>query len=278
MKRIAGAMALGAVLVAGSMTAAEAAPKAYKVSAKVSKSTADVGNRIKISGKVSGESASKLKGDKVTIQRKYNGGGWQKVGTAKISSKRSFSLSTRLVKGGTTSFRVVKSKSGKIRSGVSSTRTIKVYKWIDLTTAPTLELSGGLRNHPVTVNGKTYPRNIQSSIGIVFLEFNPQNCTTFSTVVGFKDSEKSELEPTTEMFADVLRRATPSAEPTWIAGAEITPDQVKLLSVAIPLGGMIVVQAGGGGATTVLASPQARCNADTLLPIPTAFEQSPFPL
>lgn len=264
-------MALGLVVAASSMTAAEAAPKAYGVTVKVSKTTADVGATIKVTGKVSGENARKLKGKKVTVQRKYGNAGWQKVADAKISSKRTFSLSTKLVAGGNTSFRVVKSKSGKIRTGTSATRTLSVYKWIDLTTAPSVGFSAGLRNHPVTLNGKTYARALQGS-GVVVTGFNATGCTALTTTIGFPDKEKVALASTDSQTLTAMSGKASSATPTEHGPYVVTRDEVKKVTINFASAEVMAlvnsVDAASGPATAVLADPLVRCNSDSLALVP----------
>lgn len=274
MKKIAGAMALGVVLAIGSVTAAEAAPKTFKVSVKVSKTTAEFGSSVKITGKVSGDSSRRLKGKRVTVQRKYATGGWKKVGTAKISSKRTFSLSTKLVAGGDTSFRVVKSKSGKTRTGTSAIRTLPVYKWIDLTTAPSIGISFGLKNHPVTLNGHKYTRALQG-LGGLMVGFNAAKCTSMTTVIGFQDKEKSGLTSTDSMSL-VGMSGNMSGTPTTQGPYVVTRDQVKKVTINFSNVEAVVLQGGTtiqtGQATSVLADPLVRCNSDSLAQIPDSWD------
>lgn len=277
MKKIAGAMALGVVLAAGSITAAEAAPKSFTVTAKVSRTKADVGAKVKVSGKVSGQSAKSLKGKKVTVQRKYVGGGWQKIGTAKISSKRTFALSTKLVKGGNTSFRVVKGKSGKIKSGKSTARTLPVYKWIDLTTAPSLGFSMGVRNQAVTMGGKRYARALQG-LDQLMVAFNATNCTTLTTTIGFQDRDRAKLERTDTQSLTAMKSDGLSGQPTGQYGPYIVSrDQVQKVSINFANTKMLAatgdteVAAGSFVASAVMADPLVRCNSDSLAAIPDSW-------
>lgn len=277
MKKIAGAMALGVVLAAGSITAAEAAPKAFKVTVKVSKSTADVGAKIKVSGKVSGQSSKSLKGKKVTVQRKYGNGGWQKVGTAKISSKRTFALSTTLVKGGNTSFRVVKGKSGKIKSGTSAARSLPVYKWIDLTTAPSIGYSMGVRNQAVTMGGKRYARALQG-VDQLMVAFNATNCTALTTTIGFQDRDRSKMDRTDTQSLVAMSGNAPGAQPTGQYGPYIVSrDQVQKVSIGFANVVTVMavaeteVSAGSFVASAVMADPLVRCNSDSLAAVPESW-------
>lgn len=266
MKKMVGAMALGVVLAAGSVTAAEAAPTSFTVTAKVSKTSSAVGAKIKVTGKVAGQSAKKLKGKKVTVQRKYATGAWKKVGTARITSKRTYSLSVKLTAGGNTSFRAVKAKSGKVRSGTSAARTLSVFKTFDLTTSPIFAVEIGSRNSPVVMNKKSYPRAFQSLNQLVVF-VDARSCSTVSGVTGFLDRQKSQIQPTAVQETQIVQLDATNA----VVGESVfttTLNQVAKRTVAVKPATrrLAIIGAVSSGGSAVFALPTLRCNRNTLAP------------
>ncbi|VXC40684.1 NPCBM/NEW2 domain-containing protein [Aeromicrobium sp. 9AM] len=118
-------VAAAAILVP--MQGAEAA-SAYSVTASVSISSIDLGKSFVLSGTVS----PSAKGKTVKIQRQYAGGSWTTLVTKTLSSTSKYSVTIKPSKAGTTKYRVIKAASSTRAQGISSNRTVTVYRWRNL--------------------------------------------------------------------------------------------------------------------------------------------------
>ncbi len=116
-------VAAAAILVP--MQGAEAATATYSVTASVSASSIDLGKSFVLSGTVS----PSAKGKTVKIQRQYAGGSWTTLVTKTLSSTSRYSVTIKPSKAGPTKYRVIKAASSTRAQGISSSRTVTIYRW-----------------------------------------------------------------------------------------------------------------------------------------------------
>ena len=124
------ATAVALALAVAPTVSAEAAPKkpVFTVSASLSTSTADVGQTVRLSGKVSGPRAAKKR---LAVQRKVGSGTWKTVARTSTTKSRRYSARVKVTTAGAQQFRVVAPGTKKARQGVSRSRALTGWRWID---------------------------------------------------------------------------------------------------------------------------------------------------
>lgn len=257
MRVLLAAIAATALVLTSVGSADAAAKKTYKVSIKTSKSSSTAGASVKISGRVSGP---KVKGTSVKIQRQYPGGGWKTVTTAKLSSKGKYSAWVETVIGGTTSFRVLKAKSSARKAGTSATRTLPVYKWINLVTGAAQSTSPQslYSNVPVTIEGQVFRHSTLLNTNLTTAYNTANLCTTLRATVGQDDA--STVADTFNIFVGHLGPG-PGAFSQPANQASVTPLVRNISGVSILILGANDLAA---GSLAAIGTPQVLCNADEL--------------
>ena len=176
------ATATAVALVVAPATAHAAKKPVYKVSISTSTAKADVGQTIKVSGKVRGPKAAKMR---LAVQVKVGAGKWKTVKKVRTTKKNRYATAVKVTTAGQQQLRVVAPKSKKARQGVSKARGFVGWRWLDLT-AQAKEARGSVRVGPVTIAGKTYAKAI--TLIDARLAFNVNDlCDTFTAGVGVKD-------------------------------------------------------------------------------------------
>lgn len=146
-------LATAALIAAGAQSAHAAST--YSVTLNLSATTADVNSSVTLTGKVSPK--SKLKGKKVSIDRKYGTtGSWKRVTTAKLTSSGKFTKKIKLTAGGPTFFRVRKSAGNKRAAGISAARNISVFRWRSLNDLPFASTPSNVYRGKVSINGHEF--------------------------------------------------------------------------------------------------------------------------
>ncbi|MFL6062889.1 MAG: hypothetical protein ACJ72E_16800 [Marmoricola sp.] len=237
---------------------AEAATPAYKVTlhTSVAKSTAE--HFIVVSGTVTGPKAA---GHTVTIQRRYVGGPWITVATATISSRGRYKARVETPRGGTTSFRAIKSRSSVRRAGVSAVRSIPVYRWINLAGQNSLDnindsnLQTGIEE---TVSGKTAPSVDMYADGDVEYKLSGL-CSRLTFTAAYTGTSPA------SMSVDVVKTPINGGPSTTVPGVVNTGTP---LPVQTSLSGFryVLLETNGydSGNKLVVWNPQVYCNADQL--------------
>lgn len=162
------ATAVALALAVAPTMSAEAAPKkpVFKVSASLSTSTADVGQTVRVSGKVSGPRAAKKR---LAVQRRIGSGSWKTVARTSTTKSRRFSARVKVTTAGAQQFRVVAPATKKARQGVSASRALTGWRWIDPVagaavedlTRATLTIDGARHaawTAPINADGALYAR------------------------------------------------------------------------------------------------------------------------
>jgi hypothetical protein len=171
---------VAAFMIAGTAQAAEA--KSFSVTISASKTTIELGQTVKLTGKVSPRAKKK----RVKIQRRYEGGGWRTIKTVKLSSKSRYSYTVKPTRGGPTQYRVQKPASGGRSAKTSATRTVNVYRWRALQEFPRT-------GYPVIygtrgIGGTAFPASAALNGQDSTWTFGGNRCTTFRTSIGVDDA------------------------------------------------------------------------------------------
>jgi hypothetical protein len=137
--------------------AAPASAATYSVSLSVSRTKADVGQTVRLTGTVSGSKAARKT---VLVQRKVGSGSWRTIARPRTTSRRTYSVTHRVSAVGAQQFRVVAPRKGSTRQGLSSTRAFTGWTWLLLDRQP-MTVGGfvGLGT-VVSVSGRTYRDSI----------------------------------------------------------------------------------------------------------------------
>ncbi|WP_134741094.1 hypothetical protein [Nocardioides sp. 503] len=255
--------------------------KPYVVTLKALPAQADAGQRLTLAGKVSGpENARKP----VLVQRRYAGGAWVVAARATTTKRGTFSVKVPVVKGGTTSFRVLKPRSAKRAQGVSPARSLTVYQWLDVVDQPAIVQGAvAVLDNDVTMNGKRYPGSVLapgfSSDPVLLAVVTMGLCTTMEAYSGFLDADKPLLgggETQKLMLSRTTVHQPPVPGPLLTtpvgqvqrATLNVTGAQVAIMSFAVES-----TEATKGQLLSVLGSPRVRCRTDVLPSVPVAYLQ-----
>ncbi|MEH3033915.1 MAG: hypothetical protein PGN07_07705 [Aeromicrobium erythreum] len=163
-------------LAASVLVATPAEAATYGVTLNLSKSTADVGQKIGLSGKVTGSKAAKKK---LSVQYRLGSGSWKTVKTVTTSSKATYATTFTVKTAGTAGLRVVAPKSGSTKAGTSPARNFTGYRWLWLHQQK-LIASGYVSVDDVSHQGKDYPHSIYLGTSSGILWGTRQKCDKLS--------------------------------------------------------------------------------------------------
>ncbi|MCL3838333.1 hypothetical protein [Aeromicrobium duanguangcaii] len=162
------AVTTGLVLTLAPATAHAAKKPTFKLSISTSRSVADVGQTIAISGKVSGPKAAKKR---LLVQRKVGAGAWKTVRKITTTSKRRYATTVPVTTAGQQYLRVVAPKSKKARAGSSTARGFVGWRWLD---AGASAATDGLTRGSLRIDGKvhapTYVPTQHNDDGYLFID------------------------------------------------------------------------------------------------------------
>jgi len=192
---------------------AEAAPKAKKTSIAVSSIVAQKGGPIVAGSKItiSGTTSSNLVGKKLTVEIRKGTKWLDFAGTATVTKKKSFTITSKAAEVGSVKYRVV-FKGSKSLKASKTARSALVWKWfnlVDQTVVEHQEVLGWNRPHEttgVTVAGVSYGRQLAGSSRsnrVSSSDFNlSYKCRSFTTKVGLTDSSASGTTGTFDVYLD----------------------------------------------------------------------------
>ncbi|WP_313406709.1 hypothetical protein [Aeromicrobium sp.] len=239
--------------------AADAAAKpVFKVSISTSKTKADVGQTIKVSGKVAGPKAAKKR---LAVQVKVGNGRWKTVKKVRATKKRRYSTSVKVTTAGQQYVRVVAPKSTKARIGVSKSRGFVGWRWLDLTSQPKYT-RGSVTVAPATIAGTSYDKAITLTEG-ARVAFNVNGaCDTYKSAAGIKDGIGENATLTTFVSTPGWGNGYP-AELT--ANAAATPQRQSL-------DGIYTLGMDAEAGTATVASPTVHCTVNRLASAASLFQ------
>ncbi|MET3961751.1 hypothetical protein ABIE44_001685 [Marmoricola sp. OAE513] len=251
---------LALVLGFGTLADAATAKKSFKVSIKSNVAVSQAGRFIVISGKVSGPGAG---GKKVKVQRQYIGGAWITVATVTTKKSGKYKAVVETPRGGTTSFRALKAKSSARKAGVSATKALPVYQWLDLATQP-----GQLNNtFPVQeqVGGTLYEHAFSFSQG-GGMAYRPSGlCTEFATRFGYKTTGQPPVADDANLE---LTRIQTNPAPSISTSTSVSTGNAVTFTSSLAGTKYLTIEvtsiAGGGSYFAALGDPKVYCNASTL--------------
>ncbi|MEH3033916.1 MAG: hypothetical protein PGN07_07710 [Aeromicrobium erythreum] len=256
----------GVALAAGVLVAAPAEAATYGVTLNLSKSTADVGQKIGLSGKVSGSKAAKKK---LSVQYRLGSGSWKTVKTVTTSSKATYATTFTVKTAGAAGLRVVAPKSGSTKAGTSPAKPFTGYRWLSLYDESYLSdgfiARGWDSSISGTVNGGHPPRetfamaNDDAPSGDhTFLAWRLSNqCDLFRAEAGLSDSDDT---------TRYLRLNGTVTERKEVVSGEITHFEQSLVG-AYSVG--LSREAGDASGYVAVERPRAHCSLNTL---PIAYD------
>jgi hypothetical protein len=175
-------VAAAAILVP--MQGAEAATAKYSVTASVSTSSVDLGKSFVLSGTVS----PSAKGKTVKIQRQYAGGSWTTLVTKTLSSTSKYSVKITPSKAGPTKYRAVKAASSTRAQGISSSRTVTVYRWRYLLDLPNTRTPSTVFDGTVSIKNNLFAKSFSLKDG-EYVDWNlaGKGCNRLKAYIGIDD-------------------------------------------------------------------------------------------
>jgi len=262
LRTLAAATAVALVASVAPTVAADAAAKkpAYKVSVSISKSAADVGTSIKLTGTVKGAKAAKKR---LLVQRKVGSGKWTTVRKVTTTKTRRYSASVKISTAGAHQFRVVAPKSKKVRQGVSSVRRLTGWRWLDATKQRFQDVNAVGSTGPVKIAGKTYPTAWRLPTSTARYLNPAGSCDAFTASVGVIDGNESGGSFAAAHWAD-WQLSNGFKEYGWplALGAAPQPVRIDLRRVAAFAVGNF------DSASVGVVSPRLHCSVNSL-PQPT---------
>lgn len=179
-------VALTGLLMCGGVSAAHAKSK-FTVTLTASTAKIELGGSVKLTGKVSPAPKKKSKRRTVAIQRQNAGGAWTTIATVKLSTKGTFSRTVKPTVGGPTRYRVLKAKTSSRSAGLSPTRNVDVWRWVDLVLTPTeFVLGNGASAATSSIRGTAFGHSLEvdspgASLG---WDLTNRRCDAFRAYVG----------------------------------------------------------------------------------------------
>lgn len=249
------ALALGSVALAAPAQAAT-----YSLTLTASHTNRDVGQTLTLTGKVTGSKAAKKK---LTVQRRAGAGAWTTIGTVRTTSKKTYSFKHRVTRTGAQSFRVVAPKNGSTKIGVSPTRNITGWTWLDLYDESYYSAGGVQRGWVGPVNGGTPPREtlgLYSSDGSDVhgsVAWRTESlCDRLTAAFGMSDSDGT---------AKWVRISLPGAD------VEVQPSEITTLNRSLVDVGLFSMRrfTDSGEGYVAIESPRAHCKVARL---PVAYD------
>lgn len=181
---------LGVAATTSTSQAGEKAPRAtrYEVTATVSSTEPEQGDKIKIRGSVT----PGAKGAKVVLQKRYGTSGkWKKADTDTLNGKGHFKFKDEVDSVRFRQYRVVKPAEDGIKAGRSKKLGVTVYGWRALTTLNPVATNGTGETSSVTINATAYEQSIVGNSfgnsGSIAYNIN-RGCKRFEGRVGLSDS------------------------------------------------------------------------------------------
>lgn len=261
-RSLAAAASLAVLLPGLAMTSAHAAAPAHraaKVTLKDLPASSEVGRKFTLAG--TAKPARKGKKVKVTVERLYAGGSWQKVATARTNKKGKYAVKVALTRGGTTSFRVKRAGGG-----TTAADSLAVYQWLNLVDVPFLVGGGAVEIRRVArIGGRAFPNSIQLPQGNGGLAVKPNGlCTSLEFWTGFLDSQRSGLAATARQNGGLGGYGGPAQSQVSFSTPVGPAVRVSLDLTGQRYGVGEVMVADAPNTDLVLASPRLRCNATTV--------------
>ncbi|MBC9227606.1 hypothetical protein GL325_14855 [Aeromicrobium sp. 636] len=263
-RSIAVAAAVGLIVSLAPTASAEAAKKpTYKVSIKLSTTKADVGQTVKVSGKVRGPKAAKKR---LAVQVKVGAGKWRTVKKVRTTKKRGYATRIKVSTAGAHAVRVVAPKSKRARAGKSTARRYVGWRWLDLTQQPIDAEANAVTTGPATVAGRTYPKAWLVWQYVSLFIAPAGSCDTFRSTVGVLDeSEGDATLLTVKSPYDVLDDDPKPAESHFQVKAKTAPRAFNASLTGQRLFGFMH----GYTQRIAVIAPQAHCSVNALKPVPS---------
>jgi hypothetical protein len=193
------AAAAAVVLLAGLGTAAttaaseaQTAPSParvkYTVTAKVSDTEPEQGDKVTIRGSVTLAET----GAKVVLQKRYGTSGkWKKTGTDTLNSKGKFKFRDKVGSVRFRQYRVLKPADGRAKAGKSDKLGVTVFGWRDLTSLSPVSSAGTGETGSVNINATAYAQSIVGNkfgnSGSIAYNIN-RGCKRLEARVGLSDT------------------------------------------------------------------------------------------
>jgi hypothetical protein len=179
------------ILAFAPMSAAHASGH-YHVTVKLSDYSITKGDKVTVSGKVTGGTVSGQKVDIVAFEGDGDVSGNVTVGSANLSGAGNYSKSFKAPSAGLWTVRVVKHHKGSTSGVTSYSDVLKVYHWMSLRNFYDADDSNGLSESlsTETINGHAYKNSYWVAAGD-HLDFAPTQgqfyCTKYDAYVGLSD-------------------------------------------------------------------------------------------
>ncbi len=250
-----------ALVVTLAPAAADAAQPAYKVSVSLSKTNADIGQTVTVSGKVIGPKAARKK---LLVQRKVGAGGWKTVKKVATTRQSRYTTAVTVSSAGAQQYRVVAPKSNVRRAGTSSAKALTGWRWIDPTATALVE---DLTRSTVTVDGRAYKNALVTTpdgSGDVLISTG-NTCDALTLSVGMEGTIDSSGVAYVYQATSFM-----AGEPTSVGAKMVTGNQAPPSSrwSLKPTTGFLVIElnANSEGPTqrAALISPRVHCSTNTL--------------
>lgn len=237
------------------MQAAEATLAKYGVTSAVSTSTIDLGKTFVLSGTVS----PNAKGKTVKIQRKYAGGSWTTILTKTLSSTSKYSATIKPSKAGPTAYRVIKAASSSRAQGVSSSRTVNVYRWRYLLDMPSTRTPSTVFEGAVFINGYAFTRSLALKDN-EYVDWNlvGKRCDKIKAYIGVDDDSVSDAHGDSYVYNQdsVLSQEGGLAKYQSARYVQIALGASTMIRIATGL-----TSSSLSGSWMAIGSPQAHCNS-----------------
>jgi hypothetical protein len=202
-----GASAVALAGVAAASEAADATTKPpWKVSLAVATSSVTLGQKVRLSGHVSKNAAGLL----VMLQERASAGHpWKDQRQARVRAAGTYTTYDVPTNARSRSYRVVMPRTAHRSRGVSPAVRVSVYRWVQLTSMPTVNQSFLVPVSTVALNGTDYPASLEATTyhphgpTSQSVEFNlDRMCTKFRGTFGISDGSEASSQASVTASAD----------------------------------------------------------------------------
>lgn len=253
-----------ATVVAGAVTAvsgpAEAAHRPpWRVTIKASTTEVTLGKRVVFTGHVNKSAAGRL----VILQERPDADAmWKNQRNALVHRDGHYSTYDKPTVNKSRLYRVIMPANKHHKRGVSQTVVVDVYKWVSLTTLPSVNQVGFESEPSVSMDGESYPSSLEAHVYHYpnaptkqVVEFNLNHrCTRFRGTFGLSDDSESEGQATVTATAD----GAPWFDHTFVVG-ETAPNDLTFETAPLKVrfeSTSVIADADGLGA---VGTPEVYC-------------------
>jgi len=245
--------------VTGATATAAAKAAKYEVTATVSRTEPEQGEKITIRGSV----APGAKGAEVVLQKRYGTTGkWTKADTDTLNGKGKFKFTEKVDSVRFRQYRVLKPADDKAKSGKSKQLGVTVFGWRALTSLDPVSVTATSEVGSVGINGNTYEQSIVANpVNSGSIAYNvTRGCKSFQGHAGLKDTSPLTATGDIKILTDTTQAYANSFGVTQSAPVSLDLTGVFRITVEWTSHNTAGTEEDQSGALVALGTPRVLCS------------------